>query len=185
MSCFKEVRSLNNDKETLSLLTKAAQEVNTLLERRGWKVDLLTEFMPNDKKLLGLNIKHDDHITIKIRCRTQNRELYSYTCIFHTLLHELTHIKCGPHDDAFYALLESLTKETKGQILGATTYRVGSCSRDEIREKMADAAERRMFSIGPRVLGSTETSNMSKTMSAREAAALAAIKRASINVVLK
>lgn len=213
MSCFKEIRSLNNDKETLSLLQKAAYELNPLLERRKWKVDLLTEFIPNDKRLLGLNIKEDERVTIKIRCRTLNKELCTYSCIFHTLLHELTHITCGPHDAAFYALLESLTKETKGYKLNSTTYRVGNCSRDDLREKMAIAAERRMFSIAPRTLGSISSSNnsnvslstnfylgtdkmadfssplknanLSKTMTAREAAGLAAIMRASVNETKK
>lgn len=199
MSCFKEIRSLNDDKETLSLLKKAANEVNSLLERRGWKVDLLVEFWPNDNKLWGLNVKEGDHITIKIRCRTMNKVLCDYSSIFHTLLHELAHIKCGLHDVAFYVLLESLTKETKGYILNPNYSASesncrskagqpgqpgqGCLSRTDLREKMVLAAEKRMFSIAPRTLGSSETFDIeiSKKISPREAAALAAIKRASIN----
>jgi len=185
MSCFKKILSLNDDKEALSLLIKAANEVKPLMERRKWQVDILKEFKPKDNKLLGLNVKNNNSISIMIRCRTADNQLYSYESIFHTLLHELTHIVCGPHDEAFYSLLSTLTKETQGHTLNPTSFRYGlthvqgSCSKDDLREKMASSAEKRLLSCAPQKLGnSSSTSNLSKTMTAKEAAAMAAIMRA-------
>lgn len=188
MSCFKKILSLNDDKDTLSLLIKAANEVKPLMERRKWQVDILKEFKPKDNKLLGLNVKNNNSISIMIRCRTADNQLYPYETIFHTLLHELTHIVCGSHDEAFYNLLSSLTKETQGHTLNPTSFRhvphvQGSCSKDDLREKMASSAEKRLLSCAPQKLGSSDSSasstgtNLSKIMTAKEAAAMAAIMR--------
>jgi hypothetical protein len=197
---FGKLTALNDDAIVLELLARAAKEVSPLMERRNWYVDHLMEFGPNDKNLYGLNIKTDNSITIKIRCRHHiTRKIFSYDSIMKTLLHELAHIQCGLHDEKFYTLLNQLTLENTGHVLdkGLEGSHGCSLSRTELRDRMARAAEKRTLYAAPTKLGSVTDGvsngvihspgntfsgrNMKGHLSAREAAGMAAIIRASLS----
>lgn len=65
---------------------------------------------PQNPSLLGLNIDGGREIRIRLRRHRSDPQLFAYEETLGTMLHELTHIQCGPHDAAFYKLLDELKK---------------------------------------------------------------------------
>ncbi|CAG8499349.1 16161_t:CDS:2 [Acaulospora morrowiae] len=84
---FRSLPEFPNHEEALNLLKKLASHVKPIMQKHNWKVGTLEEFFPAEKNLLGLNINHGE------------------------LFYRLTHNKCGPHDAAFYKLLDELNDE--------------------------------------------------------------------------
>jgi len=111
-SC-QEIKTLNKsfDSEARHLLTRAASQVKPIMIKRRWRVKSLQEFYPTSPSLLGLNINGGDVIQIRLRHPKQLNRFFSFYSILGTLLHELCHIECGPHNSQFYKLLNEITKE--------------------------------------------------------------------------
>lgn len=65
---------------------------------------------PSNPGLLGLNIDGGREVRIRLRHYGRDWDFYPYESVLGTLLHELTHNECGPHDAKFYKLLDEITK---------------------------------------------------------------------------
>jgi DNA-dependent metalloprotease WSS1 len=136
-------------------------------------VPIVKEFYPANRSLLGLNVNDDESIMVRLRRSSSNASFYDYGCILQTLLHELVHIKCGPHNAAFYKLLDVLVAEaemlpdpgTAGRAESNAFAGTGACLEDwshrtvplaSAREATAAAAARRTKKqelMGSEVLG--------------------------------
>lgn len=81
--------------------------------KRKWSVPVVSEFYPADPRLLGLNINAGQAIRIRLRRPSSRAAFFPFEAILHTLLHELAHIERGPHDAAFYRLLDELVAEAE------------------------------------------------------------------------
>jgi len=185
-----EIKTLNSphQNQIKELLKRASTQVIPIMRKRNWHVNLLTEFQPRQPNLLGLNVIHGDHCTIKIKCRKSDQSLYDYQHILGTLLHELCHLVHGPHNQAFYTLLDQLYQETEsGQapdVLGPScghklsTNTHNPTNRYQARDKALAAAEKRQqinqLMSKPTRLGGKPTLNLTP----QQAAAQAAQKRA-------
>lgn len=99
------------DDYALSLLERATTQVRPIMAKRKWTVPLVAEFYPDAARLLGLNHNHGAKIQIRLRSPNNPEVFLPYENILGTLLHELTHIEIGPHNDAFYELLDELKQE--------------------------------------------------------------------------
>ncbi|EUD67473.1 hypothetical protein C922_02179 [Plasmodium inui San Antonio 1] len=84
--------------------------VNPIMRKMRFSVELLSEFLPRSPNLLGLNIATKSEIKIRMR-KKKGGELFHFNDIMGTLLHELAHIVHSRHDRAFYELLDKLVLE--------------------------------------------------------------------------
>lgn len=64
----KVVKQHPNTDAAMSLLRQCANIVSPLLERKKWKIGVLTEFYPSDQCLHGLNINRGQTIKVRLRC---------------------------------------------------------------------------------------------------------------------
>ncbi|OAE27214.1 hypothetical protein AXG93_4332s1110 [Marchantia polymorpha subsp. ruderalis] len=191
-----EIKTLGlvKDAEARKLLEDVAKQVEPIMRKRKWKVPLLSEFCPRDSSLLGLNIDAGREIRIRLRKHRSDPRLFGYEETLGTMLHELTHIQCGPHNAAFYKLLDVLTKECEelmiegitgtGQGFDARGQRLGGVAHNpapsNLRQVALAAAQKRAQSnsimpVGPRRLGGD--SAIMKALSPLQAAAMAAERR--------
>lgn len=178
--CCQKLKTLewHNDAQAKSLLQRAADQVKPIMARRKWAVPLLNEFYPQMPNLLGLNHNHGQRIDIRLRSPSDPRSFLPYNSILGTLLHELAHIEVGPHNAAFYKLLDGLKRECeqlmdagndgrRGASFAGAGQRLGDWSNINVprhlaREKALLAAEKRykissiMSRGGGRLGGSTE-----------------------------
>jgi hypothetical protein len=93
------------------------------MKLHNWTVDLLTEFYPEDKGLLGVNLTRGRAILIRLR-QPEDRSLFiSYNEIISTALHELCHITFKEHDHDFHALWMQL-EDVSGFIGNCRPYRL-------------------------------------------------------------
>ncbi|KAI9687288.1 MAG: hypothetical protein M1822_002331 [Bathelium mastoideum] len=51
--CYEHLRDLPRQQEALEKLRKIASLVKPIMRKRGWRIGALTEFLPNDTRLLG------------------------------------------------------------------------------------------------------------------------------------
>ncbi|KJP86003.1 hypothetical protein AK88_04334 [Plasmodium fragile] len=108
---FHKIQVLNeNDKKAKAVLTRAADQVMPIMRKMRFSVELLSEFLPQSPKLLGLNIAAKSEIKIRLR-KKKGGELFHFNDIMGTLLHELAHIVHSKHDKSFYELLDKLVLE--------------------------------------------------------------------------
>jgi DNA-dependent metalloprotease WSS1 len=161
--CCRELKTLGweNDANAQTLLRRAADHVKPIMAKRKWAVPIVKEFYPTNGNLLGLNVNGGESIMVRLRRPSSKASFYDYGSILHTLLHELVHIECGPHNAAFYKLLDVLVAEA---------------------EKLPDpgtagGAESNAFA-GPGARLGDWSHRTVPLASAREAAAAAAAKRA-------
>ncbi|KAK9861861.1 hypothetical protein WJX84_005300 [Apatococcus fuscideae] len=189
-----------NSQEALKLLQQVARQVQPILRARQWRVPLLSEFSPKNPGLLGLNIGGGGGGTqeIKVRLRKPGDDgtFYPYDFILGTMLHEIMHNVQGPHNAAFYKMLDTLTEECEtlmakgisgtGQGFDAASKgRLGSHAfipthnppETQLKNVMLKAAEARakqqaVMSAGPRRLGGSMRlpQNLSPAMAAAQAA---------------
>ena len=139
--------------QALQIIKKAASMVKPIMRKRGWRVGVLEEFLPDEANLLGLNINRTQRILIRLRYHNDPSLFRPWEDIMDTLLHELCHIVWGPHDHKFHGLWNELRDEhmslvrkgysgegflTKGQKLGGARVPV-----DELRRRARAAAEAR------------------------------------------
>lgn len=183
-----EIKTLKtpNQNKIKELLVRASTQVIPIMRKRCWHVDLLTEFSPHQHNLLGLNVRHGDHCTIKIKCQKKSKSLYDYQHILGTLLHELCHIVHGPHNKAFYALLDQLYRETEtgqapdvlgpscGRKLSTTTH--NPTNRYQARDKALAAVEKRQ-QINQLMSKPTKLGGIKSDLTPKQASAQAALKR--------
>jgi hypothetical protein len=94
--------------EALIRLRKIASLVKPLMRKRSWKVNVLTEFLPDDQRLLGLNINKTFKICVRLRYTHSPGTFLPIEECVDTLLHELSHIVFGHHDSNFHALWDEL-----------------------------------------------------------------------------
>ncbi|CAK8577435.1 unnamed protein product [Lathyrus sativus] len=69
-----EIKSLNRigQDEATEILQKVAKQVQPIMHKRKWKVNLLSEFCPVDPSLLGMNI--GPGAEVKLRLTRPNRD---------------------------------------------------------------------------------------------------------------
>ncbi|ETM51318.1 hypothetical protein, variant [Phytophthora nicotianae] len=93
------------------LLERLAVAVLPILTRRRFHVRRLHEFFPKDGALLGMNVNRGAKIYVRLRPKRTPESFYPYEALLETLLHELTHMVHGPHNEAFYKYLDELKHE--------------------------------------------------------------------------
>lgn len=182
-----------DSQQAKNLLNTIARNVQPIMMKRKWTVNLLLEF--SDPNLLGLNEGSGnghscDCIKIRLRSNNNRKEFLHIEELIDTMLHELCHIVIGPHSKEFHDLWNSLRKEweenqAKG-INGEIGAGIGGIKLDysrnnvttlcEARKKAADAAETRkrnfeLLGSTPKKVGGTKT-NITPKEAAREAALL-------------
>ncbi|PKK72393.1 WLM-domain-containing protein, partial [Rhizophagus irregularis] len=163
-----------------------------IMNNRNWRVGSLEEFLPDQANLLGINVNHGQKICIRLRPHYNQSRFYDFDHLIETMLHELTHIKFGPHDSSFYNLLDELNDEydvllTQGFTGGgffSDGKRVGEGISHNVspalaRQKALEAAEKRrkterIMTNGGRRLGG---SSGGYGLPTRELAAMAAERR--------
>lgn len=74
--------------EALLMLRKIASLVKPIMRQRGWKVGVLTEFWPDEKNLLGLNVNKGQRICLRLRAPYDQRQFLPLEQVTDTMLHE-------------------------------------------------------------------------------------------------
>ncbi|KAI1323553.1 WLM-domain-containing protein [Xylariaceae sp. FL0255] len=150
---FSHLAGLPRADEALRMLKKLISHVKPIMRARHWKVGQVVEFYPDDQTLLGLNYNHGQKICLRLRFPGDHTLFLPLEQVIDTMLHELTHIVFGPHDEKFYALWNQLRDEHESLIMKGYTgenflsegHRLGgrTIPMDEARRLARDAAERR------------------------------------------
>jgi hypothetical protein len=102
--------------EAEKLLQKVCAQVQPIMAKHQWNVPLVVEFFPTNANLLGMNMNAGQKIMIRLRPSHDRGSFLEWQNILGTMLHELTHNQCGPHDDAFNKLLEILWTEVEALV---------------------------------------------------------------------
>lgn len=108
---YEHLQGLPRGDTALTMLRKVASMVKPVMRKRGWKVQILAEFLPQEQNLLGLNINRGYKICVRLRYHN-NPDLFLPTeQVIDTMLHELSHIIWGEHDGNFHRLWDELRDE--------------------------------------------------------------------------
>ncbi|KEQ69242.1 zinc metallopeptidase [Aureobasidium namibiae CBS 147.97] len=107
--------------EALLRLRKIASLVKPLMRKRSWKVRVLSEFLPDDQRLLGLNINKTFKICVRLRYTHEPSTFLPIEQCVDTLLHELSHIVFSDHDSNFHSLWDELRDDHERLILRGYT----------------------------------------------------------------
>lgn len=75
----------------LLMLRKASAMVKPIMQKHGWRVKVLAEFLPPEQNLLGLNINKGYKICIRLRYHHSHDLFLPFEEVVDTLLHELCH----------------------------------------------------------------------------------------------
>jgi hypothetical protein len=110
-NCYEHLAGLPRGDAALTLLRKVASTVKPIMRKRGWRVQILAEFLPPEGNLLGLNINRGYKICIRLRYHNNTDLFLPLEQIVDTMLHELSHNKWGEHDSKFHALWDELRDE--------------------------------------------------------------------------
>lgn len=140
--------------EALRALQKLASVVKPIMRTRNWYVGQLTEFYPKEAILLGLNIDGGREIRVRLRYPGDENQFLPFEEVVDTMLHELSHIVYGPHDEDFHALWDKLRDEHEALLRKGYTgegflgrgNKVGGSGRipmHEARRRARAAAEKR------------------------------------------
>lgn len=105
------LRKFSDSAQALDVLHVLARAVAPIINERRFHVGLLSEMDPRNPCLLGLNVNHGQKILIRLRPSHNKSVFYPMGDLIGTFLHELCHNAHGPHNAAFYALLDSLKKQ--------------------------------------------------------------------------
>jgi len=108
---YEHLSGLPRGDAALTLLRKVASTVKPIMRKRGWRVQVLAEFLPPEGNLLGLNINRGYKICIRLRYHNNPDLFLPLEQIVDTMLHELSHNKWGEHDHKFHALWDELRDE--------------------------------------------------------------------------
>ena len=85
---YQHERSRPREAEALQTLRKVASLVKPIMRQRGWKVGVLTEFYPQERNLLGLNINQGQKICLRLRYPGDERQFLPVEEVTDTMLHE-------------------------------------------------------------------------------------------------
>ncbi|KAH0379333.1 putative zinc metallopeptidase, partial [Aureobasidium melanogenum] len=118
---YEHLRDCPQPEEALLRLRKIASLVKPLMRKRSWKVRVLSEFLPDDERLLGLNINRTAKICVRLRYTHNPGTFLPIEQCVDTLLHELSHIVFGDHDSNFHALWDELRDDHETLLLRGYT----------------------------------------------------------------
>jgi hypothetical protein len=121
IEAFSHLKHLPIQQDALHILKKIASLVKPIMRARGWRVGLLSEFYPDMSGLLGMNRNRGEEIQLRLRPSGKPHLFLGFEAIVDTMLHELTHIVHGPHDDKFNALWNQLRQELEGLMMKGFT----------------------------------------------------------------
>ncbi|KFK35550.1 hypothetical protein AALP_AA4G005300 [Arabis alpina] len=191
---IKALKRKPKEDEAMKILTKIANQVQPIMNRRKWRVKLLSEFCPTNPRLLGVNVNRGVQVKLRLRRVNNDGDFLSYHEVLDTMLHELCHNAHGPHNASFYKLWDELRKECEeliskgitgtGQGFNVPGKRLGGFTRQpplsSLRATAAIAAEKRvragnLLPSGPQRLGGD--SSIMSDLSPIQAAAMAAERR--------
>ncbi|KAL8828871.1 MAG: hypothetical protein Q9191_002345 [Dirinaria sp. TL-2023a] len=79
--------------------------------QRGWFVPVVAELSPYERNVMGWNVNRGQKIAICLRWQNDQSEFFPLEMIVDIMLHEMTHIVCGPHDERFFKLYYELHEE--------------------------------------------------------------------------
>lgn len=120
----------------LDLLHRIANQVQPIMQERKWSVGTLSEFFPENKELLGININKGETIRIRLRSSTDESQFLPYVELVCTMLHELTHIVRSPHDSQFWDLYHSIRdrceEHMNSGIVGHLRFNIGANGRSSV-----------------------------------------------------
>ncbi|RQM19369.1 hypothetical protein B5M09_004605 [Aphanomyces astaci] len=128
-SMYKDDVVLSDKKQTKNdeaqrILERIAEHVLPICTKRRFKVRNLLEFFPKNANLLGMNVNEGWKIFLRLRPASHPTTFLPFEEILGTMLHELVHMKIGPHDASFYKMLDELTEDMENLmargLLGAT-----------------------------------------------------------------
>lgn len=85
---YNHLHTLPRADEALHMLRKGASCVKPLMRKRGWRVGVLGEFLPEQPNLLGLNTNRGEHIQIRLRHPGDTNQFLPFEQVLDTLLHE-------------------------------------------------------------------------------------------------
>ncbi|CDZ96996.1 wlm-domain-containing protein [Phaffia rhodozyma] len=108
---FIHLTKLKYSEKALPLLEKIASLVKPIMNKYGWVLPVLAEFLPDNPSLLGLNVNGGQKILIRLRPQHAQDTFLDLDDLIGTMLHELAHNVHGSHDAKFYAFLKGLTDE--------------------------------------------------------------------------
>ena len=74
--------------EALVMIRKVASLVKPIMRQRMWRVGTLSEFYPDEKNLLGLNVNGGEKILLRLRQPYDDKQFLSYEEVVDTMLHE-------------------------------------------------------------------------------------------------
>ncbi|QPG73140.1 hypothetical protein FOA43_000446 [Brettanomyces nanus] len=94
--------------QALDLLHDLARMAAPIMSCFGFKVGVLCEMFPKNGQLLGLNVNSGSKICIRLRPPHNKNWFLPMNELVGTMLHELAHNQCGPHNDKFYEILDKL-----------------------------------------------------------------------------
>ncbi|EQC28135.1 hypothetical protein, variant [Saprolegnia diclina VS20] len=127
------------------------------MTKRQYRVQQLLEFFPKNANLLGMNVNHGWKIYVRLRPAERPTSFLPFEHLLGTMLHELVHMKIGPHNAAFYKLLDELTSEMESLmaqgLIGITGaqfqnagqgHALGGANARNVAKAAADAAIQRM-----------------------------------------
>ncbi|RAL43816.1 hypothetical protein DM860_014317 [Cuscuta australis] len=189
----KPLQKIRED-EAREILEKVAKQVQPIMRKWNWKVELLSEFCPPNPSLLGLNIGGGTEVKLRLRRHNNELDFFPFNQILDTMLHELCHNEHGPHNTDFYNLLGEIRKECEELMAKGITgtgkgfdlpgKRLGGFSRQLplplLRQKALSAAEIRaqlgqMLPNRPKRIGGDNI--IKASLSPIQAAAMAAERR--------
>ena len=108
---YEHLQGLPRSDAALTMLRKVASMVKPVMRKRGWKVQILAEFLPQEQNLLGLNINRGYKICLRLRYHNNPDLFLPVEQVIDTMLHELSHNVWGEHDANFHRLWDELRDE--------------------------------------------------------------------------
>ncbi|KAK3669845.1 hypothetical protein LTR78_010303 [Recurvomyces mirabilis] len=108
---YEHLQGLQRGDAALKMLRQVASLVKPIMRKRGWKVQILAEFLPAEQNLLGLNINRGYKICIRLRYHNNPDLFLPIEQVVDTMLHELSHNVWGEHDSNFHRLWDELRDE--------------------------------------------------------------------------
>ncbi|XP_021720302.1 nuclear pore complex protein Nup153-like [Chenopodium quinoa] len=163
---------MTGENEARKILENVVKQVQPILRKHKWKVEVLSEFSSSNPSHMGLNIGGGAEIKLRLRRPERKWDFFSDEQVLDTMLHELCHNEHGPHNADFYKLFDELRQECEesmargtkgaGRRVDLSERRMGGSSQPPplpfFRQNAWTAAERRaqhgtLLPSGPRNIG--------------------------------
>ncbi|KAG2076771.1 WLM-domain-containing protein [Suillus decipiens] len=191
VTSFTHLKDRPHADRALFMLQRVATLVKPIMRKHSWVLPLLSEFFPESPNLVDVN--GGEQILLRLRLPWAPDTFYEEDQVVRVMLHELTHIVHGPHDESFYKFLAALEDEYDalvrsgyaGEGFFSPGQRLGAGVSHDLpphlaRLKALEAAEKRnrtngILAGGGRLGGSRITAL--QNMNPRELAAQAAERR--------